>query len=278
MRKILFIFLIIIVVIILAAIFLYSFFYNKNSNTKYSCEDLAKIISESKKIDDIRSCNMKQYKLDEEKLYLISIDYGEGEDCESGCIYQEYTGLIDQKGNVTDFSWLPPYEKINELEKKYGRLCEVAPWTNTNPDSARKIEIIKIDGIYAWKQTYSNYKMIRSPLSVLYYGETGCILDGVITSSQHNTDSSRFTVKPILIDCNKISDVTKSEYCWSDWAAIKNDLKICENYANNNYCYYGVAIANFNNEACAHILPSNIAGYDPKKYCLESIKIENIGK
>lgn len=249
---------------------------NKNQSQNKNCNDYAKIISKQKNINNIKNCNLKQYTVDNKIINLATIDYGEGEDCEDGCIYQKYTGLIDSKNNIYDFTWNPPFELIDNFAGKYGRLCTFAPWKNTNPSSAQKIEIIKDNQYYFWKVTYNNYIRTRTEsFGELFYGETGCAFNGSVVGNDNNIDTSNFEVKPILVDCDKIADSKKAWICWSDIAAVNNDINICKTYADNNYCYDNVAKANLNIEACSYITESQTTGLDPENECLNYIKSKN---
>ena len=246
---------------------------NKSQLQNRNCDDYAKIISKQKGINDIKNCNLKQYTVNSQIINLVTIDYGEGMDCASGCIYQKYTGLIDSKNNIYDFTWNPPFELIDNFARKYGRLCTFAPWRNTNPPGAQKVEIIKDNQDYYWKVTYNNYVRTRTELfGELFYGETGCVFNGFVVDNHKNIDTSNFEVEPVLVDCDKIADSKKTWICWSDIAAVNNDISICKKYSDNNYCYENVAQANLNAEACSYITESQTAGYDPKNECLDYVK------
>ncbi len=246
---------------------------NKSQSKNRDCDDYAKIISKQKDIKEIKNCNLRQYTVDNETINLVAIDYGEGMDCESGCIYQKYTGLIDSENNIYDFTWNPPLELINDFAGKYGRLCTFTPWKNTNPASAQKIEIIKDNQNYFWKVTYNNYVRTRTKLfGELFYGETGCVFNGTIVSNHNNINTSNLEIEPVLVDCNKIANPKKVWICWSDVAAVNNDINICKTYSDNNFCYDNVAKANLNIDACSYIKKSKTASYDPKNKCLNYIK------
>lgn len=59
-----------------------------------TCNDKAKLVIEQHNLSKIHSCNVEEIKYGLEKAYIVSILYGSGLDCPSGCIYFDDTDIV----------------------------------------------------------------------------------------------------------------------------------------------------------------------------------------
>jgi hypothetical protein len=132
------------------------------------CSDLVQSAIQSKglPIDLIHSCKDENITLDTgEEVILISIQYGEGMDCPSGCIYEKYTGLsTDENHRLID---LPDVSIENEM---WGRppFNEWRTWWTENHSSKSYQTVAMRNGYYGWVLELEYYRF-----TLLYWKSSG---------------------------------------------------------------------------------------------------------
>lgn len=109
------------------------------------------VIEKDIPLDYIHGYKIQEKHLDNEDLYLINIEYGEAQDCPSGCFYEQIVCLVSlEKSKVYD---LPgPYKNyIVHL------LSSQEPFIKENYEcqvfieKVIDIDVVKKQGVYVWK-------------------------------------------------------------------------------------------------------------------------------
>jgi hypothetical protein len=130
-------------------------------------------------LPDVQFCNEKKYMIEEGKeVSYVSVTYGPPQDCMSGCIYNNYTGILDENG-IHDFN--SPPNLYHLIENKYGQQCARFNYYDDSP-SLRKSVILK-DGKYYWVYNFSQFDVEKNSgeykdyYQKQHYSNT-CVLNG----------------------------------------------------------------------------------------------------
>jgi len=153
------------IIIIVSAIF---FFINEGNTIigdtpSYipisSCSQEAQFLINEKDFPTnlIAGCNTTKHKVDRDTFYVVTISYGEAQDCPAGCFYDTYIAAVPKNGGTFyDLSANPASESfdVNNIYTEVsfgdesGHTDHVCP---TNLESVTKTSLARENGKIGWK-------------------------------------------------------------------------------------------------------------------------------
>ena len=166
------------------------------------CSTNAQLVIESKGLPNnlIHSCKDECVRLDTgEEVNLVTIQYGEGMDCPSGCIYEFYVGVITQSQTLID---LP---NVSIATGMWGRppFNQWRTWWTENHSTENHQEVAVRDGYYGWVLKLDYYKFTLlywksygsdAELGKTLYTATGEIFVYLDSNGEEVWDYSKFEV------------------------------------------------------------------------------------
>ena len=185
---------------------------------------IAKKIVTANKLDPLHGCTRTTIDTKVGSFVLLEFNYGEGQDCPSGCITKNYVAMVDEKGTYH------PYQdgalSKDVLEKAYG--CAVS-----NEDAKNLLKthatLMHSGKSYAWQTSFDD-ELITDPYDNI------CRLNGTITTyfpdaiPKNQTDTAyKLTVSyPEIYGCRDNNTIEgQAVSCVSRLALLSNDVTLC---------------------------------------------------
>jgi len=171
---------------------------------KCSASDIAVI--EKYAISELVSCHTRTYANDSETVDLVQIEHGRGQDCPSGCIFEETAAFVDRRGIHPGV----PRQGVtrNEITDRYGAVCgSVVP---------SETVLSRVAGKYRWADVYEDAWARDS------YG-TECVINGYAVGGGDDTRIEIAVAYPAVSNCGEAT----IEQAWTDFCAT-NSPATCE--------------------------------------------------
>lgn len=232
-----------------------------------NCSPSAISVIEKYDTRDLQSCHTQTYANanDNEEVDLVTIRYGEGMDCPSGCIFDELSAIVDREGIHAS----PGDRGVSgrETSDRFGRVCgQAAP--------AKRL-LYRADDQYQWVEFYTDAH------SKDIYGSQ-CVLNGYALGSENDSRIEIDAEYPSISSCSdevieqawathcaqtttatceydkRTGFKISQDICLERTAAIRNEPTLCERITHKthkSYCYFNLAMARLEERTCAHIAP-----------------------
>lgn len=217
------------------------FLYLTKVTTLIKCEDsLARKYVIQNGLFPVQSCEVESFDVNNSKVKLVQVAYGEAQDCPSGCFYEGKNALFEESG-----------EKIADLkhmgfplllpQDDYGLACNYV-WKSSvdsvlseDPQHVKR-SLIKIGNEYKWRFELNNFTGFSPDVSSTYpdyhpnFGFT-CARTGIFTTDL-NGENPVAEYEPIIriVDFGTCEDAGfQMDFCCEDFKIAK---KLDPRYSN----------------------------------------------
>lgn len=237
------------------------------------CSKYAQIAIEKNNLTQIHGCTDTQYPFSNGTIaHYVEVSHGEGQDCPAGCIYDSYSAIVTEDGQV--------YPSVLMLPGKVGGYLSIVCVVQNNLECYYD-PITQYDGKDSKFVFEENYKTsILLDNNSIYWvfdsidkkGYSGdcrktCNINGRIILRENESGGMQVLYSNITSTVDNFVDCNLNEYkngCMMQLAIAQNDITICQNITllggsrsfDPNGCYEQVAFVNKEPKYCENITSS----------------------